>query len=74
MSAPALSPSTPLTPSVTQAIEDTPIEEVRGLIQPIGRKYTKRKVKTVVEDLVFDLMNKVVRTGKTSIKNSTMFE
>ena len=45
-------PGTPVTPTS----ENTPTEEVGGLIHLIRRKVAKRKAKAIVEDSVLDLI------------------
>jgi len=68
------SPSTPGTPTIPPS-EDTPIEEVGGLICPIGRKAAKRKAKERVHDLVLDVVTKELSTlGTANVKNNTMWE
>ena len=66
--------STPGT-STTPTSEDIPIEEVAGLIRPMGRKAAKRKAKKKAHGLVLDLIVKELSTlGITNVKNYTMFE
>jgi len=68
------SPSTPDTPT-TPASEDTPTEEVGGLLRPIGRKATKRNAKMKVQDLAVDVVtNELSTMGTTNVKNSVMWE
>jgi len=68
------SPSTPDT-LTTPASEDTPTEEVGGLIRPIGRKAAKRKAKERAHDSVLDVVTKELSAlGTTNVKNNTMFE
>ena len=62
---------TPTTP----ASDDTPTEEVGGLIRPIERKVAKRKAKERAHASVLDVVTKELSTmGTTNVKNSTMFE
>ena len=66
-------PSTPSTP--TTLASEALIEEISGLICPIGRKTAKRKAKEQVADPVLDLVTKEMLTLRaTNVKNSTMSE
>jgi len=65
-------PSTPSTP-INVDSDDTSTTKVGGIIQPIGRKASKRKAKAVAEDPMVEMMTKELSIlGSTKLKDSQM--